>query len=238
MRTPDHRIGDRPGLGFTLIELLTVIAIIGVLAGLLVGLAPTAARKMKESRIKSELAQLILAVESYKAEVGYYPPDNPRVTSPGVTNYAVNQLFYELTGTVVTNVQVATATRYSTVNGLSTLQSSDINSAFGTPGFVNVSEDPKAVRNFLHSLRERQFKEVKLPNSPRPVLLLVVPVDLPRGVTAAPTLPAQVNPWRYNSSTPVHNPGRFDLWAEVPVWVRTNVTQFVMRTNIIGNWKD
>lgn len=216
--------------GFTLVELLTVIAIIGALAGLLVGLAPRASRKMKESRIQAELAQLVTAIDSYKAELGYYPPDNPVVTA-GVTNYAVNQLFYELTGTVVTNAHNPVLARYTALNGLSTLGSIQIATLFHTPGFVNTTEDPKAVKNFLRSIRQSQYKEVSIGNPPQLALLLVVPVDLPRGVRAAPSLPPQVNPWRYNSSAPVHNAGRYDLWAEVSFGNRTN-------TVVFGNWKE
>jgi prepilin-type N-terminal cleavage/methylation domain-containing protein len=231
MKTLDHSVGNRRALGFTLVELLTVISIIGVLAALLVGLAPVASRKMKEARIQAELAQLVSGIESYKADVGYYPPDNFLVPSPGITNVqpAVNQLFYELTGTVVTNGLVAAKAEYRTVNGLSRLTPGAIAGVFHTPGFVNVSEDPKAVKNFLRSLRATQFKQVTVGTPPQSVLLLVVPVDLPKGVSAAPLLPPQLNPWRYNSSVPLHNTGRFDLWAEVRIGGRTN---------ILGNWKD
>ena len=226
MKKPEHSIAKRQAFGFTLIELLTVIAIIGVLAGLLVGLAPVASRKMKESRIQAELAQLILGIENFRTDLGYYPPDHP-YASGGVTNYAVNQLFYELTGTVVANPQAVSTARYTTANGLSTLSSAAILSVFGTPGFVNVAEDPKSVKNFLRTVRESQVKQVTVAN--QAVLLLVVPVELPRGVSASPQLPPQINPWRYNSSTPVHNPGRFDLWAEVRIGTKTNV---------FGNWRD
>jgi prepilin-type N-terminal cleavage/methylation domain-containing protein len=224
------RCHDRRALGFTLVELLTVIAIISLMAGLLVGLAPAASRKMKESRIEAELAQLVSAIEAFKAEVGYYPPDSPRVPSAGVTNYAVNQLFYELTGTVVTNAQNANAARYSTANGLSTLSVNDIYAIFQpNRGFVNVSEDRKAVKNFLPSLREKQYREVTALG--RTFYLLVVPMDLSKGAppAAAGLQPAQVNPWRYNSSAPLHNPGRFDLWAEV---------YFGKQKRVFGNWKE
>ena len=81
---------------FTLIELLVVIAIIGVLASLTVGLSSVASRKSKESRVRGELDKLATAIDNYKAALGTYPPDNPG--KPWL-----NQLFYELSGTIYTN---------------------------------------------------------------------------------------------------------------------------------------
>jgi hypothetical protein len=39
----------------------------------------------------------------------------------------------------------------------------------------------------------------------------------------------KINPWRYNASTPTHNPDSYDLWAEILI---------AGKTNIIGNWKE
>jgi prepilin-type N-terminal cleavage/methylation domain-containing protein len=49
---PHGPAADRNRLAFTLIELLTVISIIAVLAGMVVGLAPVASAKMKEARVR------------------------------------------------------------------------------------------------------------------------------------------------------------------------------------------
>jgi len=43
-----------------------------------------------------------------------------------------------------------------------------------------------------------------------------------------PTNPG-LNPWRYVSTNPTNNPGRYDLWAELPSGRGGNVL-------IIGNW--
>ncbi|MEN9675755.1 MAG: hypothetical protein RIS76_1651, partial [Verrucomicrobiota bacterium] len=87
---------------FTLIELLVVISIIAVLAGLVVGLAPMANRRMKEARIRAELAALTSAIDSYKAKYGVYPPDNYDPVRKQ-SNPVLNSLFYELTGVLVDN---------------------------------------------------------------------------------------------------------------------------------------
>ena len=69
---------SRPPVGssaFSLSELLVVIAIIGILAGLLVGLAPAAMQRARESRVRTELKALEGYIEGYKYKYGVYPPD-------------------------------------------------------------------------------------------------------------------------------------------------------------------
>ena len=56
--------------GFTLIELLVVISIIGVLAGLIVGLSGVASYKGKEARVRIEMNKLMNAIENYKSVIG------------------------------------------------------------------------------------------------------------------------------------------------------------------------
>jgi len=61
---------------FTLIEMLTVIAIIGVLAGLIV---PAVVSSIRQARIKAaenDIHNLALALEAYCADWGCYPPDS------------------------------------------------------------------------------------------------------------------------------------------------------------------
>lgn len=61
--------------GFTLIELLVVIVIIGILASLVM-VGGTAVRKSaRQGLIKTEIAQVAMALESYKNKYGEYPPD-------------------------------------------------------------------------------------------------------------------------------------------------------------------
>lgn len=58
---------------FTLVELLTVVAIIAVLVGIVLGLMGHATRKASDAKTQSLIKQLSAALESYKAKYGYYP---------------------------------------------------------------------------------------------------------------------------------------------------------------------
>jgi prepilin-type N-terminal cleavage/methylation domain-containing protein len=59
--------------GFTLLELMTVLAVIVVLTGMVVGVAGMVQTKAAKERAKAEMAMLSAAAEAYKADVGAYP---------------------------------------------------------------------------------------------------------------------------------------------------------------------
>ena len=59
--------------GFTLIEILVVIVIILVLAALTIGISGYVQTRTAVLRTRSELAAMGMALESYKADWGYYP---------------------------------------------------------------------------------------------------------------------------------------------------------------------
>jgi prepilin-type N-terminal cleavage/methylation domain-containing protein len=65
-----------PNRGFTLIELLTVIAIIGLLAAMTLGIVSGVNSRAAMGQAKSELATLSQALESYKRQYGDYPQTN------------------------------------------------------------------------------------------------------------------------------------------------------------------
>jgi prepilin-type N-terminal cleavage/methylation domain-containing protein len=215
---------------FTLIELLAVIAIIGVLAALIVGGAGLAKVKGAESRVRAELERLTTAIESYKAAVGYYPPDNVVRRSPYVeVNPVTNQLYYELLGTIY----FKDSKEFQTARGRDVITEAQARQWFNTDGFVNSVKstgntvaDAKKVKDFLGSLKPDQ-KAVISPSAN--VLVLAVPVPWPRNRSDQPVRDVPgLNPWRYVSTNPTNNPGRFDLWAEIFVGGKIKV---------LSNWR-
>src|SRR6266576_4869625 len=61
----------------TIIELLVVIIIIMILAGLVLSISNYVQNKGARARAETEIAAMSAALESYKADNGIYPRDNP-----------------------------------------------------------------------------------------------------------------------------------------------------------------
>ena len=213
--------GARGG-GFTLIELLTVISIIGLVAGLVIGLGPGASRSMKVKRVQSDLRQLETAIESYKAKYGSYPPDNQYPVNGSAQAHGgfPNQLFYELKGCYY---QPQAGTFQSVYNN-NVLKISQVKQVFNTDGIQNASEDRTAIQDFLKEMKPEQavFYTNIGGGQTIPIFALRVPFAGPDG-------PSQPNYWHYVSKNPTNNAQTFDLWAVVVIG-RT--------TNVIGNWKE
>jgi prepilin-type N-terminal cleavage/methylation domain-containing protein len=246
---------SRHRAAFTLIELLTVIVIIGILASLTVGVAGIASRRSKVSRTQAELARLDLAIREYKARFGFYPPDNVINPSALTQDPVVNQLYYELSGAVISGGQYQALPDAPN----EVISRAGYVAGFGSgnlSGIYNSSGSAANVKSFLTGGRAAQVRYVALTSYP-PVggafgyKALVVPVEWPlghwktqlppgdpnydarlfpplSGYTADPAT-LRVNPWRYNVTNPTNNPGEFDLWADIVVG-----NDFIT----IGNWKD
>jgi prepilin-type N-terminal cleavage/methylation domain-containing protein len=205
---------------FTLIEMLVVISVIAILAALIIPVSGAVKKAGIVKRTQTELAQLETAIDSYKAKTGFYPPDNP-------SNAAVNQLFFELAGTIVTN-QGSALGNYSTLDGGGQIAPADIPNVFGpTTGFQNSArdrggDDSAGASKFLRGFRSAQFGQ--LTSVPNTVKVIVGPVPWPTDRLPLPIPSALgpasagsglvINPWRYNSSSPTNNPSSYDLWID------------------------
>ncbi len=205
---------------FTLIELLVVISIIGLLAGMVVGLTSVASRKMMESRVKTDLNQLVNAIETYKAQVGFYPPDSPYPTIGPKTN----ALYYELAGAVFTSSGNPPNGVFQPLDTGTGIDGATLKSTFGVSGVSNSARDRRDVPYTGMHFRNGQVREL---NAAKEIRVLAVPAKGPNMIVGKNNV--QINPWYYDaSSTNRHNRQSFDLWAMVLVG---------RNTNIIGNWK-
>ena len=220
----------RHASAFTLIELLTVMAIMGVLAALILPVMHAVKIHQYIYNTQAEMAQLETAIDRYKAAYGFYPPSPTPPPTPGNQSSLVNQLYYELVGTTYTN------NIYTTLDGSASIDADQVSTAFpNVGGFMNCTkpgagEDSAAARNFLPDLKPKQFW-------PQPgytnngakegVNLLIGSVGGP-SVQYQPLKLQDLNPWRYNSSSPTNNPGSYDLWMEL-VFAPG-------QTNLICNW--
>jgi len=199
---------------FTLIELLVVISIIAILAAMIIPASMTVKRAGMLRKAKAEIAQVAIAIDSYQAKLGHYPPDNPG-------DPTVNPLFYELSGTK------QTTTGFETLDGSERISSASMTTVFdtstgnGVAGFVNCSkagggDDLASGQKFILSLKPGQYGFAT--NGGVRYALLTSSVPRPRELPpAAPGALPELNPIRYNSSSPTNNSKSYDLWVDVVI---------------------
>lgn len=212
--------------GFTLIELLVVIAIAVILSALLLTAGGIMVQKSNIQRATSERDQLETAIEAYHSKHGYYPPSSQATGSP-----LVNQLYYELIGTTMTNYPSSSSADFATLDNSSEINTQTIVNAYGVSAFMNCtrngnSEDSMPAQSFLTGLKPGEIAS----NGTYGVLMIVTAANsdsvykpMP-GVYSMAGRPA--NPWRYVCPG-TNNPNSYDLWVQVFVG---------NHTNLICNW--
>jgi len=208
---------------FTLIELIVVIAIIGILAGLIFPIVGAANKKKQISLAQTQLKDIENAIEGYKTKLGFYPPDN-------TNNVVQNQLYFELLGTTNDGVGKPAPTLWVTMDGsakIGTGTAPNINAAFSVSGFANTStrahsdDAGAAASTFLNNLTPNQIG--LLNPADQNIKILVCSVVWPSDRTQLiPTADPSLNPWRYNSSHPTNNTASYDLWVDLVIRGKTN----------------
>jgi prepilin-type N-terminal cleavage/methylation domain-containing protein len=131
MHESRRTISPRAPCGFTLIEMLIVIAIIGILAGLLF---PVVVMFRQDARIKATRMRLVNlrgALETYRSRFGDYPPSSLGPFGPGATPNDTNL-----------GIESATACLASNADGRSPL-----GKIAGEEGFFGNTDDDAARRN-------------------------------------------------------------------------------------------
>jgi prepilin-type N-terminal cleavage/methylation domain-containing protein len=205
---------------FTLIELIVVIAIIGILAGLIFPIVGAVNKKKQISLAQTQLSGIATAIDAYKTKLGFYPPDN-------TNNVVTNQLYFELLGTT-NNGATTPPNTWVTMDGsaqIDSLATPNISTMFNVSGFANTSTRAKsddsgaAAVSFLNNLTPNQ---VGIYDPSKPLIkLLVCSVPWPSdhgSIISGTTL----NPWRYNSSHPTNNTASYDLWVDLVIRGKTN----------------
>ena len=69
----NHRRRSLKQGGFTLLELLVVMAIIGILMGMIVGVGIYANQAVTRARARAEIQEIHNALQKYRIETGIYP---------------------------------------------------------------------------------------------------------------------------------------------------------------------
>lgn len=238
-QAPDNKVRI---WAFTLIELLTVIAIIGVLAGLVVGLSGLATGKARESRIRTEHSRLVMAIESYKMAMNAFPQDNqltnllqgPETPEKLHERAGKNLLYYELSGALFTSNRTFQVLGRATTD---TVTPNGLRNVFGVGGIENSARTEREVPYRQTTFKPDQFRPLDTPEGQN-YNVLVIPLKGPNeydGIippatgSGAPTR-VKINPWFYDAtSTNRHNLEGYDLWAEYLVG-RDN------KVRVIKNW--
>ena len=213
-------------LAFTLIELLMVISIIGIVAGMVVVGIRAASGKRDEAAVKAKLAKLVLAIESYKARHGFYPPDDP-TSAKNTPQY--NSLAYELSG-----VRVSAPNLLPEADPTHTLTPAMLASYFNLLGLANAGKNmatpPKYSLNLVGGSGKTADYVLATNGAPGipAAMFLQVPAEHPDQTVT-------VNLWRYQVyPANGHNPKSYDLWAELRKGKKVGNSY---ETNTIGNWK-
>lgn len=210
-------------------ETIIIVVIVVILAGLGYWAYQFTASKLLEARvnaamptvcakIRDERAKLTSAIDAYKGRFGVYPPDHVLSRQPLVVDPVTNTLFYELVGVIYNPTN-----KMFQAGGLEPAEEKYVKDFFQIDGFKNCAQAADKITKFLN-LEPLPAKQL---HDDPDVFALGFQV-LYEGMPPEVVWEFQTSPWRYVSSAPTNNPGKFDLWIEL---------QARKQAAVIGNWK-
>jgi hypothetical protein len=217
-----HRRVTFAGVGL-ICSTLAVLTCVGIASHRVIS------RIMRASKMRAELPHIYQAVADqrdrlttgislYRKTLGFYPPDHVLKRDPTVVDAITNQLFYELIGCIVDRTQ-----QVCFPSGSSERLPIALIREFFAREIINATERSEEPRGFLASARTEPLVEIH--DRPQTIVLISY---WPNWEGFDGDLSSfQIGTWQYNSSSPQHNPGTYDLWLEIKI-PDTNV--------IIGNW--
>ena len=210
-------------------QTVAIVALIAALAGLGYLSYTLVSAKILEAKVKASLPKvcagirdqrrvLVNAIEAYKTQFGFYPPDHVVSRQPLVVDAITNTLLYELAG-----VTYDPTNKEFQVGHLERADAKYVKEFFQCDGFKNCAENSNEVKHFLPD----ENPPVRQLHDDPDVFALSFPL-YSEAVDPQVMWEFQVSSWRYISSNPTNNAGKFDLWIELKTKNQT-VT--------IGNWK-
>jgi hypothetical protein len=210
-------------------QTVAVIVIVMVLGGLGYAAYQFIAVRLFEARVRAAMpgvcakvreqrGTLVRAIEAYKARFGVYPPDHVISRQPVVVDPVTNTLLYELVGAIYNP-----ASKELSVGGLEPAEAAYVKGFFQIDAFRNCAESQGGLQHFLPA---ENVPVMQLHDDPD-VFVLSVAMSYEE-LTPDIFYSIGRGSWRYVSSAPTNNPGRFDLWIEV----KANGQKVT-----IGNWR-
>gem|GEM_PF-6830758 len=92
----DRSSGRRPRLAsFTLIELMIVVAVIGLIAGIVLAAAGGVQKKAARDQTTAEIKTLCTALERYRADNGSYPSTSGQASRTAVYSSLTNYMAFQ-----------------------------------------------------------------------------------------------------------------------------------------------
>ncbi len=193
----------------------------GLLAARLLERRVRAALPRLRAELRAQRGVLTEAVERYRARFGVYPADHVASRGPLVIDAVKNPLLYELEG-VIDNP----TNHLFLVGHLEPAEAKYVTAFFHSPGFKNCGTNESQVSHYLPPLPTTSFAARQLHDDPDVFVLGFQVQGDDFGWDVAEQL--ELSSWRYVSSAPTNNPGRFDLWIDVTA---------NGQTFSVGNWK-